>query len=571
MTISFGNILEKGSRFKKLLAISATTLIATVALATPAWAQVADGKTITVFPDRDIVGAMGYEVNDAMTIQVFRNGVKIGEREAQAADLGVEGVGFEVNHLGLADDDCWTGVTPDIMAGDEVVVTVNNVETTRVIVPTVSYDPGFPVEVTATNLADFPGAQVGDVILEGTALNVDGNPADTALLASLARIQPTPRYRVAPNFIDPLVGGKWRATFRAPYNDVENRDGLNDAQKKQAILDSAHEMVLTPNLQETYIAENGEPGGPAIGCEATAPRSANAVTALDDQFVNIGSGDLAVGGTAIAATTAVSVSVSDGTKTATRDVAAADLQVAPNAAAGKTWTVTIPRNDGDPNTVDLDDLADGKLTVSGAYTDGGGTGSTKSIQKDTAAPTFEQNLVRASGTYTGAFGVSLNTNDSKATVFYTTNGTDPATSNSRVRYQGGEIRINTGQTTFRAVAFDAVNNKSAELSRAYTVNAPQPVPQTTSVGLNVSASTIKLNSRKAISGRVTPANSGSFATLKIVRPGADLIRRLPLSGGAFSFSYKATVVGTHRVSVSFPQDADSKGSTSAVKTFRVIR
>lgn len=50
-----------------------------------------------------------------------------------------------------------------------------------------------------------------------------------------------------------------------------------------------------------------------------------------------------------------------------------------------------------------------------------------------------------------------------------------------------------------------------------------------------------------------------------------MIRRLPLSNGAFSFSYKATVAGTHRVNVSFAQDSDSKGSTSMVKSFRVIR
>lgn len=543
---------------RKLLAIGATILLASVALASPAWAQVAAGRAVTVFPDRDIVGATGYQVGQDMTIQVFRNGVKIGERIATAQDLGAEGVGFEVNHLGFADGDCWTGVTPDIIAGDQVVVIVDGVETTNVTVPTIGYDPGFPVEVAAGNIGQFPGAQVGDVVLEGTGLNVDGTPIDVAALASLARIQPNPRYRAEPNSIEALGNGAWRATFRVPYQDVDNRDGLNDAQKKQAILDAAHEMAFTPNLQETYIAENGEPGGPALGCEAVAPRSANAVTAFDDEFVNIGSGSLVVSGTAIAETQSVSVSISDEAgNTITRNVAGGNLSAA--GPGGKTWTVTVPRNA--PNSSnDLAALSDGKLTVAGTYTGGGINGATKSIIKDTVAPA-KPTATPGAGRYERVQRVTLSA-ENGTNIHYTVDGSRPTAGSRTFR---APIPV-TATQTIKSIAVDGAGNRSQVAGFRYTIL------KRSFVSLNLRSANLKLGQEQLISGRVFPAHPGKAVRVVINRPGPDLVRNVRIRGNStYVFRYKPNRPGRHFVRVSFRGDADHAASTTVRKTFRVRR
>lgn len=577
MTTSYANILEKGSRFKKLLAISATALVATVALATPSWAAVTPNTnhTITVFPERDMVGVEGYEATGKdMIVVIRRNGVEIGRAQGPTITTA-GGPGLEVNHgpLGAAQPgDCWNVTTPDILPGDVVEVYYDGAVTPETTVTAGVTITGGPTEVTLANQADFPGNDVGDIVLKGRAFDAAAatpTPLPIGELAEEVR-DLSSGFRGDPDFLDYDAannpdGTNWTATYRPPFeNNVTGTKDVapvpgetpaeTDARRKQAILDGGHAIVWSnAALNETTIFEQGEAGGPAPGCDAPAAKTA--MTSLSRTVVNKANENqpLTVGGVATPDITNVRVSLNGN-----------NYDVAPSNG---TWQREIPG-------ADILALGEGDHVVSAAFTSNNNTApadNTRNISKDTAAPTFDQNLVRASGTYTGAFNVSLNTNDQNATIFYTTNGTDPAVSNSKVRYQGGDIRINTGSTTFRAVAFDAVNNKSAELSRTYTVNAPQPILQNTSVGLNVSTKAIKLNTRKAISGAVSPANAGNFVTLKVVRPGADLIRRLPLSNGRYSFSYKATVLGTHRVSVSFAQDADSKGSTSAVKTFRVIR
>src|SRR3954462_10083800 len=69
----------------------------------------------TVFPDRDFVSVEGYEPGESLNVRVLRNDVQIGAATGKAGKDGI----FEVNHPGGA---CWTGVTPNIMARDRVVV-----------------------------------------------------------------------------------------------------------------------------------------------------------------------------------------------------------------------------------------------------------------------------------------------------------------------------------------------------------------------------------------------------------------------------------------------------------------
>jgi hypothetical protein len=113
-------------------------------------------QTIEVFPSIDMVGVAGF--TDPFVVEVWRNGVKVGDSgEPVRADL------FELNHAGTP---CWSGSTPDIMAGDEVRVVTDN------------SDPGDPVGqfMTVADLdADTPGL---------VSLDADGVANDLVMTAA---------------------------------------------------------------------------------------------------------------------------------------------------------------------------------------------------------------------------------------------------------------------------------------------------------------------------------------------------------------------------------------------------
>ncbi|MGB3633558.1 MAG: chitobiase/beta-hexosaminidase C-terminal domain-containing protein, partial [Rubrobacteraceae bacterium] len=536
MTTNYAGSLEKGGgKLKKLLAVSATALIASAMLAMPAWAAVNTPHSVTVFPDRDMVGVEGYTdlgLDQPMTVEVFRNGVQIGTASGDTINTA-GGPGLEVNHgpAGAAQPgDCWEGVTPDILPGDLVrVTTADGVEDTEVR------------NVSIDSVTDGAGSVV---TVQGSAIAPGGGQLPLAELAEEVR-HIGPVYRSEPNQLnyDSPTATTWTATYTAPYLEVKDDPAFTDAQRKQFILDGGHAIVWSnAAATETTISEFGEPGGPAPGCDA--PRSANAVTSLDDEFVNINSGDLAIGGTAIAATTSVSVSISDEAgNTVTRDVAAADLQDA--GAAGKTWTVTVPRGDIHPA------LQDGALTISGTYTDGGGTGATKTIQKDTVAP-GRPTATPGGGRYERSQRVTLDV-ENGAKAHYTVNGSLPTASS---RTFGSPIPV-TATQTIRSIAVDGVGNPSQVAGFRYTIL------RSSFVSLNLRFNNIKLGQKELIKGRVAPAHPGKRVKITINRPGKDLVRNVKLKGNStYSYSYKPNRVGRHAVKVRFAGDADHSASNS---------
>src|SRR3712207_6415007 len=105
--------------------IALGTVPAITGLSTVANAAVTVGSNISVFPDRDMVGAMGYEVGEQLLIEVLRNGVVVGTTQGAAMETD-EGPGIEVNHGPEGTPlpgECWNGFTPDIIGGDLVRVT----------------------------------------------------------------------------------------------------------------------------------------------------------------------------------------------------------------------------------------------------------------------------------------------------------------------------------------------------------------------------------------------------------------------------------------------------------------
>ena len=436
-----GEMTPRGKgRVKKLLAMIAAVFIASVALTVPAWGVVRPDKTLTVFHEIDMVAATGYVLGSPVTVEVLRGGQVIGTATGPAIDTP-DGPGLEVNHGPEGDPqpgDCWEGFTPDILPGDEVRI-IGDGGTDTTVVADVRFTSG-------------PTPQSnGDIVLTGVARDPDGGALPLDELAGELR-QQTPRYRAAPNSIQPITGtvGGWRAIYRAPYNVVQNPTGLTLAQQRQAILGGDHSMTFGV-ANDIQIADNGLPGGPAPGCEA-APWSRNAVTSFDDAAINLASGSLVARGQAMAGTTSADVTLRDGNP-ATPDV------TKPAVLSGdgpRTWSVTFLRGEIHPA------LADGAITASVVATPVGG-GVARTIRKDTVAPTAPRAAPRA-GIYQRPQSVRLRAQVGTR-IHFTQGGATP-TPQSRVF--AGPIRV-TATQTIKAISVDAAGNRSPVASFRYVI------------------------------------------------------------------------------------------------------
>ena len=565
MSVQYGNIRERGSRFKKLLATSATALLVSLPLAMPP-AQalptgpgIQDGHNITVFHHLDFIAVFGYEVGEQLTIDVYRGDHKIGTASGPAVDTGAteEGLlgdgGLEVNHGPEGtpvDGDCWTGHTPDVLPGDRVVVTSAG-GTEEVTVDDITMEA--PKDDTST-------ADPSDVVVEGRAS--DANGAISLDRLDSGEIRVGSRFRANPNEVVRIPGTQdgYRAVYKAPYVIERNRDNVDP---KQAILDGDHAMGyghIAPLPAETQLVDGLGGGGPAPGCEA-APKQANAVANSDDDFVNIVSDTLNLSGTAMEDVSGVNVTLSDG-DAATTDptVEATDLSAGPGE---KTWSVQFSR-------AQLDALGDGTLTATGAYALSGGgttTGATLEFQKDTVAP-GDATADPAGGVYNTSQSVSLSAEEG-ATIRYRVGGADPTATFGTV-YDGRQIQVTSSQT-IKAIVVDAAGNPSGVASFAYEItNRTQ-----TSTSLKVSSKDLKLGKSRAVSVSVGPDDqAGSRIAVTIDRPGAlsTITKRGALDDASrYGFSYKPTARGVYKVSASFAGDADALGSDSAVKSFKVVR
>lgn len=489
---------ERGGGLRRIIAFSAVAIVASFALAVPALAEVRPDKTVGVAHNLDLVATSGYNVGDPVEIQVFRNGVQIGEAAGPAAEL--EGVGLEVNHgtEAAVPGDCWNNVTPDILPGDEVRVNGDG-GTDSVVVPNINFDEidGGPTEIAA----DDPTRDLlaGDIIFEGNALGADGSSIVSQV--SLEMRQGAPRYRAQPDEIRDLGNGEWRAVYRPPFgpeNDVQNPNNFSQEQKRAAIANANNEHILAyiPNLQEEYTADLGAEGGPAAGCEGS-PREANAIATSDDDFVNINSGDLVLNGTALEGATAVEGTISSsggGTPVAFSGTAT----LSNNTTGQKTWTATIPR-------AQLETLPDGTLTTNTLYTvpDGSGGfeeigGKELTILKDTVAPDIIADPPSgAAGNGFVDVALSLAAPDQNRQIRYSTDG-NPPNENSNL-YTGTRVRISDSNTPLIAFATDAAGNRTEE-SFSYTIRQGTDLTLTTSAAALTFGQPVTLRGNLSSSG-----------------------------------------------------------------------
>lgn len=422
--------------------------IAALAVAPAAQAQTADvrpGKNVAVFANVGFVAATGYVIDSTMRVEVVRDGHTIASASGSALSTA-EGIGLEVNHGPLGaplPGDCWTNFTPNIRGGDTVRITGDGGT------DTIGIDD---IRITVAPYLN----DAGDVIFEGVARYFDGTPIPVAALDSgEARFVDAPRLRATPTTVERIDGtvDGWRATYeRAQGYGVFRDDGTGLDSQRDRLLLADHAMGyghIEPAPPVTQLAEGMDNGGPALGCDGSPLAPANAVTTLDDDVVNITSGDLVAGGVSAPGTN-VALTIDDANPDPPISVEATE-------AAGGAWSATVTR-------AQLEGLTDGSLTVSASFD--GNAGNTLSVGKDTVAP-GAITATPPAGPYPNAQLVTLNTGDAADVIRFTRNGSDPGPRSQRAT---GQISIPVSQT-IRAFATDAAGNSGPTQDLVYTIGA----------------------------------------------------------------------------------------------------
>jgi Chitobiase/beta-hexosaminidase C-terminal domain len=412
----------------------------------------------TVFPDRDFVSAEGYANNKDMRITVLRNGVPIGQATGTTDNAGL----IEVNHPGGV---CWSGTTPNIIAGDKIVIA----------------EAGDPADtgdaVTVSNVTadaavketDALGDPTGRVIVTGRALNADGSPMDLGLVEQRVVNPDLKDTAVGKRDVravvgeglsaDPSVAGGFIAVYDQYPDDIDDLivNGQTRVLTWQATNAAGDRLGIT-------IHEVGEVGGPGFG--GCPGGSDYAVTGANHPAVTKAMKDtgasLVVQGVAQDAS-AIDVTLTDGV-TSTPPVVAATTD---SPSGAQTWRAEF-------TAAQLDALRDGTLTASAVYTLGSGTvsGGSRTFAKDTIAPDAPQ-ATPGSGTYTSSQAVVFHTTDPAAKVHFAVGGGSASAASPVAPVQ---LAITSSQTV-SAIAVDPVGNTSGVARFDYTIHAAPPIVQ----------------------------------------------------------------------------------------------
>ena len=198
MTTSYGTILDRASKMKKLLAIGATVLIASVTLASPAWADVGTGRLLEVDYTSDFVLLEGYPDGE-VTVEVLRGTTTIGTFTGPV----VGGI-LEINHGGndpvTGVNDCWQGdTTPNISPGDQVRVTGAGIDDST-FVRNLDYE-----DVNGRLMGVATGNEVGGAFVN-TPISLGNDPEVDGAAIDMRRIGPDARGTMDPGAISQTSG-----------------------------------------------------------------------------------------------------------------------------------------------------------------------------------------------------------------------------------------------------------------------------------------------------------------------------------------------------------------------------
>ena len=227
-------------------------------------------KDVTVFPERDFLSVEGFDPGTELQV-VVRRGTSDTPVIGTARGIVARGGVFEVNHPGGV---CWSGQTPNILAGDFIDVfrvangafsagQTQRVIDTKVTRPAfINADGNIRVNGSATTES---GEALPLRFMEQRVINPDFNETridrrDIRADTSGGRVENVPggagnllRTGVSPST-------EWRAIYT----------GLNDAEKQLAVAGQSRAMAwLSTNSNGDRfgltISEYGETGGPGMG------------------------------------------------------------------------------------------------------------------------------------------------------------------------------------------------------------------------------------------------------------------------------------------------------------------
>jgi large repetitive protein len=499
----------------------------------------------TVFPDRDFVSADGYAKHKAMRVTVLRNGVQIGEATGTTDGAGL----IEVNHPGGV---CWSGTTPNIVAGDKVVIAEAGAPA----------DTGDAITVSnvtadaAVKETDAAGDPTGRVIVKGRALNADGSPMDLGNVEQRIVNPDLKDTSVGKRDVravvgeglsaDPSVAGGFIAVYDRYPDDIDDLivNGQTRVLTWQATNAAGDRLGIT-------IHEVGEVGGPGFG--GCPGGSDYAVTGANHPAVTKAMKDtgasLVVQGVAQDAS-AIDVTLTDGV-TSTPPVVAATTDTSSGAQA---WRAEF-------TAAQLDGLQDGTLTASATYAVGTGTlsGGTRTFAKDTVAPDAPV-ATPGSGVYTSSQAVALQTADPAAKVRFAVGG---AAATAASPLAPAQLSITSSQSV-SAIAVDPVGNTSDLARFDYTIQPVAPiVPAPIVQAIPGAGATV------APTTRVLAERSASVAVSRLSLAGRISVTRLRAQGLRTSMTVEA---GTNTVQIAVYKARNGRGTGRALHvTTRAVR
>jgi hypothetical protein len=428
-----------------------------------------------------IVLVEGLNHTDTYTITVLRDGVAVGSATGSPTTYGVFGA-LELNHA-AEPTFCWNGVTPRILAGDEVRVTgpgVDDSVAVQDITVTSNPEPAGDTAFTVTGtLGD--GLDLGNVdVFVRLDLTPDPpggdddnpepeDPADDAGDWRASSSDPGNSLVAGP-------GNTWTATFTAGDMQEETAPVTTEvlaAAANPRVLEATYSVGSTPvgeeaggNERTTAVVEGAGDPLPE-GCPFPDGSAIGHVSPSVINVANQGSG-ITVSGVSESPTVDVSVDDADADP---GDAATGTAVVNPNG----TWTTTVPG----PLTA-----LEGQLTVTAEHSNGGGAAlaNTRQALRDTEASAAPQSFPDSRGFSTFIQVLLAGSGEIRYTEG---DGSQPppTTPASGRRYTGTILLTQT--TTLKAVAVDAAGNLSPVMTRTFTRDTPTvpsgPVPPTPQV------------------------------------------------------------------------------------------